>query len=104
MSNTICVDIPHSLGHAEARRRIEQGFGKLGAQLGQGGALSATHAWQGDHLAFGAHVLGQAVTGRLDVKDESVCIELDLPAMLSMISGVIGGRLQRQGQLLLGGK
>jgi putative polyhydroxyalkanoate system protein len=105
MSNTIRIDIPHSLGQAEARRRIERGFGQFGAQLGGGGgAFSATHAWQGDHLAFGANVLGQAVTGRLDVMDQSVRIEVDLPAMLSMIAGKISGRLKRQGQILLGGR
>jgi hypothetical protein len=103
MSSIIRIDIPHSLGYAEARRRIERGFYKFGEQLGGGGgACSATHSWRGDHLDFGANVLGQAVTGRLDVEDALVHIEVDLPAMLGMIAAPISGRLRRQGQLLLG--
>ena len=102
MSSTIRIDIPHSLGYAEARRRIKRGFSSFGQQLGGGGACSATHSWKGDHLDFGANVLGQAVTGRLDVEDAQVHIEVDLPAMLAMIAAPISGRLRRQGQLLLG--
>jgi hypothetical protein len=102
MSRTILIDIPHSLGHAEARRRIDGGFTQLSQQLGGGGtSTSATHAWRGDRMDFGACVLHQSVTGRLDVLDDFVHIEVDLPAVLAVFSARISGRLQRQGQLLL---
>lgn len=102
MSNTISIDIPHSLGHAEARRRIDRGFANLTSQLGDGAAANATHAWQGDRMDFGASVLHQSVTGRLDVMEHQVHIEVDLPALLAVFASRISGRLQRQGQLLLG--
>jgi putative polyhydroxyalkanoate system protein len=101
MSKTISIDIPHSLGHAEARRRIDHGFTNLSSQLGDGAANHATHAWKGDHMEFGASVLHQSVTGRLDVMEDQVHIEVDLPALLTAFAGRISGRLQRQGQLLL---
>jgi putative polyhydroxyalkanoate system protein len=101
MSKTIEIDIPHSLGHAEARRRIDGGFTRLSQQLSSGSTCPATHAWRGDRMDFGASVLHQSVTGRLDVLDDFVHIEVDLPAVLSVFSSRISGRLQRQGQLLL---
>lgn len=101
MTKTITVNIPHDLGKAEARRRIESGFGQLGAQFGGEGLMSVTRAWEGDRLSFGAKVLGQAITGRMDVQDASVRMEIDLPNVLGMIAGKIQGRLQKEGQLLL---
>lgn len=101
MTKTITVNIPHDLGAAEARRRIEDGFGKLSAQFGGEGLVSVTRAWEGERLSFGARVLGQAVTGRLDVQDQAVRMEIDLPNMLAMIASKIKGRLQKEGQLLL---
>ena len=101
MSKTITVSIPHDLGKAEARRRIEEGFGKLGAQMGGEGLMSVTRAWEGDRLSFAAKVLGQGITGRLDVQDKLVRMEVDLPNVLGMIANKIKGRLQKEGHLLL---
>src|SRR5688572_26968906 len=102
MSRTIQIDIPHSLGHVEARRRLDSGFTRLSSELGAGSVCAATHTWRGDRMDFGATVLHQSVTGRLDVEDDRVHIEVDLPALLAAFAARISGRLQRQGQLLLG--
>jgi|KBSSwiStaDraftv2_1062776.scaffolds.fasta_scaffold62611_4 putative polyhydroxyalkanoate system protein len=101
MSKTISVSIPHDLGRAEARRRIDEGFGQLARQFAGDGKLSFTQTWSGDRLTFAARILGQPIDGRLDVLDRTVRMEVDLPDVLAMIAGVIKGRLQRQGQLLL---
>jgi putative polyhydroxyalkanoate system protein len=101
MTKTVTVNIPHELGKAEARRRIEDGFGKLTAQFGGDGPMSVTRAWEGDRLSFAAKVMGQGITGRLDVQDQAVRMEIDLPNMLAMIAGKIQGRLKKEGQLLL---
>jgi putative polyhydroxyalkanoate system protein len=101
MSQPITVDIPHALGRAEARRRIDKGFGRLEAQLGAGAMARVERRWEGDRLSFSAQALGQMMTGRLDVEDQSVRIELDLPGFLAALAGRIKGRLQKEGQLLL---
>ena len=101
MSKTISISIPHELGRQEARRRIEEGFGQLGQQFGGGGRIAFTRSWQDDRLSFAARVLGQAISGRMDVLDTAVRMEVDLPDLLAMIAGKIKGRLQKQGQLLL---
>ena len=103
MSRPIAVTLPHQLGRAEARRRIEQGFAQLARQLTGGvGAMLAYHErWEGDRLHFEAGALGQKMTGRLEVLDDSVRVEVDLPAILAALAERIVDRLKHEGQKLL---
>ncbi len=100
MSKPIVISIPHELGRAEAKRRIDAGFGRLERQFSSGLA-QVSKSWSEDRLSFSAKVAGQALTGRLDVMDASVRIEVDLPSLLELIAGRITGRLKRESQLLL---
>jgi hypothetical protein len=106
MGRPVTVNIPHTLGKDEARRRIESGFGNLRQQMtgGLGGLLAFQERWEGDRLQFEGGGLGQKITGRLDVLADSVRIELDLPEMLAMIADRIAGTLKKEGQKLLGHK
>jgi putative polyhydroxyalkanoate system protein len=104
MSRPISVDVPHQLGAAEAKRRIEQGFGRLAAEIGGSGATRVESRWEGDRMTFSFAALGQSITGRLLVMSDIVRIELDLPVFLAALASTVKGRLQRQGQLLLGKK
>ncbi len=101
MSRPIMITIPHALGRAEARRRIEEGFGRLQAQLGAGALGHVEKSWQEDRMSFTARAVGQTITGRLDVLDEAVRMELELPGLLGAIAERIKGRLRKEGQLLL---
>jgi hypothetical protein len=99
MSKPVTVSIPHELGKIEARRRIEEGVGRMLGQLGDGVKLNKT--WDGDRLSFSAKVVGQAVSGRLDVLEEAVKMEVDLPPFFAMIADKVKGRLKKEGQLML---
>ncbi len=100
MATRITVSIPHQLGRAEARRRIETGFASLIGQLpGIGGTCS--ERWAGDRLMFSVAGLGQTVAGVVDVLDAAVTMEIELPGVLGLIARSLKGRLQRAGQLLL---
>jgi hypothetical protein len=103
VAKPIEVSIPHALGKEEARRRIEQGFGKLRSQMtgGIGGLLSFQENWTGDQLEFEGGALGQKVRGRLEVQDAAVRIQVDLPEMLAAIADRIRGTLQTEGRKLL---
>lgn len=103
MATPVTVTIPHHLGRAEARRRVEEGFGRFSDQLGGGfGQMLTCHErWEGDQLHFDAGTLGQKVTGRLDVADEWVRIEVDLPALLAGLARRIAGKLNDEGRKLL---
>ena len=94
------VSIPHQLGRAEARRRIETGFSKLAGQL-PGGATVRDQRWEGDRLAFGLGVLGQRVSGSVELLEATVTIDIELPGLLGRIAAAFKGRLQEAGQQLL---
>ena len=100
MSTPLRVSIPHQLGRAEARRRIDTGFSNLASQL-PGGASLRDQRWDGDRLAFGLGVLGQRVSGSVEVLETTVTIDIELPGLLGRIAGAFKGRLQEAGQRLL---
>jgi hypothetical protein len=101
LTQPITVNIPHELGAAEARRRIERGFGELGGSLPGGGFAQLKQSWAGNRMSFSAQVMGQSVSGTIDVLEKAVNLQLILPPFLAMIAGKIKGRLQKQGTLLL---
>ena len=100
MATPITISIPHQLGRAEARRRIEAGFGKIIHQL-PGSSGTCSERWDGDRLTFGIAAMGQTVSGVVDVLDAAVTIEIELPGVLGMIASGLKDRLQKAGQLLL---
>jgi len=99
MSKAVTLTIPHDLGRAEARRRIDGGFGDLARHLG--GMGSVTKTWEGDRLSFSFSVMGQAISGTVDVAETMVRLEVLLPGLIGMIASKVKGRLQKEGQLLL---
>jgi hypothetical protein len=103
MARPIEVNIPHSLGKEEARRRMEAGFGRLRSQMtgGLAGMISFQDRWEGDQLHFEGGALGQKMRGRLEVLADSVRVQLDLPEMLAAIAERITSTLEREGQKLL---
>jgi putative polyhydroxyalkanoate system protein len=100
MSKAITVNIPHELGRAEARRRIEEGFTRFSSQMGAA-AGAFTKSWDGDRLNFALQAMGQAISGSIDVEDSSVRLEVLLPNLLALVAGKLKGRLQKEGQILL---
>ena len=100
MAKPLVVTIPHQLGVAEARKRLETGFAEMTAKL-PGGAAKIDQRWDGDRLIFAALIGGQDIRGTLDVLADAVRIEVVLPGLLGMLAGKIGGRLKDEGQLLL---
>ena len=107
MARPVSVTIPHSLGKAEARKRIETGFGQMRQNMlsGTAGMLSKMitiqDRWEGDQLQFEGSGMGQKLTGRLDVRDDAVQIQIDLPDMLASLAEKITGSLKTEGQKLL---
>ena len=96
----ITVSIPHQLTRSEARRRIETGFAKILRQV-PGGTGTCSERWDEDRLIFEVGVMGQTVSGVVDVLDDAVKMQIELPGMLGLIAGALKNRLQSAGQLLL---
>jgi hypothetical protein len=104
MSKPVVVTIPHHLSKEEAKSRLQNGFGHIRAQLASHlvGKLSAVEdRWVEDRMEFRLATLGQSVTGRVDVMDDSVRVEIDLPWLLARLAESLRGRISREATRLL---
>jgi putative polyhydroxyalkanoate system protein len=99
MSDRISVDIPHTLGAAEARQRVDANVGKLGGKLPAGATVHP--AWEGDRLRLDIGVLGQQAAAMLDIFEDRVRIEVQLPAALAFFRQAIEAGLRQSGGALL---
>ncbi len=100
MSRPLVVSIPHQLGKEEAARRLKSGFGRARTTFGEKLAVIDEN-WSGDHLDFRAGVLGQAVKGGIDVADDHVRVEVQLPWLLGLLAEQVKPFIERQGRLML---
>lgn len=100
MNKPLTVTIPHQLGREEAKRRLVTGIGQARGYL-ETVASRIEEQWTGDRLDFHLVALAQAVTGRIDVLDDRVEMEVQLPWALGLLANKIKDRVQRQGTLML---
>ena len=99
MSRPVTVTLSHEHSKPEARRRIDEGIGRLTGQLGA--VAKVEHAWTDDRLDFRARAMMQTITGDITVLDDSVRITVVLPNILAGMAEKISGNLTKQGQILL---
>ena len=100
MSKPLVVSIPHNLGKAEALRRLQGGMSGLKSQFGDKVA-SINETWAGDRMDFRVGAMGQNVSGHLNVMEDQVRVELQLPWILAMVAEKAKSFIQKQGTLLL---
>jgi hypothetical protein len=102
MATPVTITLPHRLGRAEARARVAASIDRFKAQLARGGIGKVQHAWADeDRLGFHAKAFGQNVTGRIDIADDNLRIEVDLPALLAGFADKVSAALRKQGALLI---
>jgi putative polyhydroxyalkanoate system protein len=95
----LSVDLPHSLGRAEARRRIENGTGSLGRHLPAGATVQS--GWSGDKLNLAISMMGQDVTAAVDVQETLVRVEIVLPPALGFFRPIIEAGIRNGGAQML---
>ena len=95
----LSVDLPHSLGRAEARRRIENGTGSLGRHLPAGATVQSD--WAGDKLNLAIGLMGQDVRAAVDVQDTLVRVEIVLPPALGFFRPLIEAGIRNGGAQML---
>jgi hypothetical protein len=100
MSRPVVVTIPHRLSRQEAVKRLKAGFSKVRTSFGQGFVV-VKDEWAGDHLDFRASLLGQTTTGSVDVADDHVRLEVQLPWVLALLADKAKALVQREGRLML---
>ena len=100
MSKPLIVEVPHQLGRDEAKRRLEEGVGRLKAAFGHK-VTSVEERWTENHLDVSIRAMGQGITAALDVQADRVRVEVQLPWMLAMLAEKAKGFIAKEGQLLL---
>ena len=100
MSKPLVVSIPHNLGKAEAVRRLQGGVTRLKSQFGDKVA-AVDETWSGDRMDFRVGAMGQTVNGHLEVFEEQVRVEVQLPWLLAMVAEKAKNFIQKQGTLML---
>jgi len=98
----VVVTIPHRLGKEEAKRRLEAGFRGVRKSVGASFAVLKDE-WKGDHLDFSAALLGQTTKGTVDVADDHVRLEVELPWVLALLANKAKVLVESQGRLMLEG-
>ena len=96
MGNPLTVTIPHSLGAAQAKQRIAAGVESLRQQY----ASQITRAditWQGERAELQVDALGQVINARIDVQEDHLNIEVDLPWLLQKLARPLETFLLRTG-------
>jgi hypothetical protein len=98
----ITVTISHRLGREDAKRRIDQGLAAIRGEIAPY-VKSLEYAWEDYRLDFRVLAMMQTITGRIEVYDDFVKIELGLPRLLHLLARTIKGRIENHAAALLEG-
>ena len=66
-----------------------------------GQIASFDEQWAEDRMTFKVGAMGQSISGHLDVQEDAVRVEVQLPWILSVIAEKAQGFIQKQGTLML---
>lgn len=95
------VKLPHDLPREEVRRRMRQHSDEI-ASFFPAGLAKVTTSWSSDdRMDITAEVVGYTIAGGVDVKDNEVVIEIDLPLILGLMKGPLEAAVKKEGQRLL---
>jgi hypothetical protein len=96
----ITVTISHRLGRDGAKRRIDDGLASVRAEVAPY-VKTLDYSWDDHRLDFRVVAMMQAITGRIEVYDDFIKIELGLPRLLHLLAKTIAGRIENRAATLL---
>ena len=100
MPKPVVVSVPHRLGKEEAVRRLKSGLERTRSGFGSQITMVA-ETWSGDRLDLRIAIFGHATDGTIDVAEDHIRIEVQLPWLLGMLAEKAKALVQRHGQLML---
>jgi hypothetical protein len=100
MPQPFVVIVPHQLGRQAARDRLERGLDRIRSELAAY-ATAVESGWVDDQLTFSVRAMGQTFGGRMDVLDDAVRVEVDLPWLVALLAETIAARIRQTGMRLL---
>jgi hypothetical protein len=97
MAKTITLVVPHSLGAARAKQGVSEQMDRLKAAFND--RIGSTDVvWTDYHADVRVAALGQTITAKIDVLDDSLRLDVDLPWFLASLSPKVENFLQKVGQ------
>ena len=96
----ITVTISHRLGREGAKRRIDDGLVSIRAEIAPY-IKTLDYAWEDYRLDFRVVAMMQTITGRIEVYEDFVKVELALPRLLHLLAKTIAGRIENRAATLL---
>src|SRR6202162_4473580 len=100
MPQPLIISIPHSLGKDEAIRRLKSGLATAQSQFRQLFTVEE-EIWSGDRLQFRVAALAQTASGTINVADDHVRLEIELPWLLAKVAQQIHRVVNAQGTIML---
>lgn len=95
------VALPHDLGREEVRHRLNDRSHEIVDYI-PGGMADVEMDWvEEDRMALHITAMNQTVTGHIDVYEEQVVFEVQLPGMLSFVEPAIEKAIRNNGQKML---
>ncbi len=98
--SSLNINIPHNLSKEEALSRIKGLLQQV--KVEQANIVSNVQEnWQGDQGAFSFSAMGFDLSGLIDVKDDGIDINAELPFALSLFRGKIKEVINEKAKQLL---
>jgi hypothetical protein len=95
------VTLPHKLGRDEVRRRMHAHGHEIANYFPPGMAEVQTNWATEDVMELVILAAGQRITGGIEVFDEAVIIDMDLPPILGFLRGTLERAVRKHGGRLL---
>ncbi|MBV7265097.1 polyhydroxyalkanoic acid system family protein [Erythrobacter ani] len=95
------VNLPHDLGKEEVRKRMRERSHEIAGYFPPGMATIKTSWPDDDQMDLVVTAVGQRIEGAVEVYDDEVVIEMNLPAMLGFLRGTLEHAVRTQGTKLL---
>jgi hypothetical protein len=95
------VTIPHQLGREEVRRRLRNSDNVIGDSI-PGGMADVRTSWpEEDRMAMSINIMGQLITGDVEVGEETVRFVITLPPMLTFVEPMVRASVKQGGLRLV---
>lgn len=95
------IEIAHSLGQAEVRRRLAANSHRIAESI-PGDLASVETSWPGENrMAMAISAMGQMLRGHIDIEESRVIFHMDLPPALGFLRPMIEGAIREQGERML---
>lgn len=95
------VSLPHNLGAEEVRRRMHAHAHEIANYFPPGMATVETEWPHEDRMDLFITAAGQQIDGGIDVSEDKVVIELDLPRILGFLGGTLERAVRKHGGKML---